>query len=103
MEIELTLTQQTPTTVTVTCNGQPSHTFENSAVPAESEETILTDPVAYGKELYQTLFPQGTLAERTLEEMPERLLLVATTPELDAIAWEYLHGPDDFLVLETPF
>jgi tetratricopeptide (TPR) repeat protein len=103
MEIELTLTQQSPTVVGVTCNGEHSHTFENSAVPEMSEAAILKDPVAYGKVLYQALFPQGTIARRTLEEMPERLLLVAETDALDAIIWEYLHGPDGFLVLERPF
>src|SRR5215472_8980323 len=103
MEIELTLTQQTPTTVTVTCNGQHSHTFENSTLPAQSESAILKDPITYGKALYQALFPPDTLAQQTLAQTPERLLLVAETDALDAIAWEYLHGSDGFLVLETPF
>src|SRR5579859_6807102 len=103
MEIELTLTQQTPTVVAVTCNGQHSHTFENSVVPEISEAAILKDPVAYGRVLYQALFLSGTTAQQTLAQMPERLLLVAETDALDAIAWEYLYGPDGFIVLEMSF
>lgn len=77
MEIELTLTQQTPAVVAVTCNGEYSHTFENCILPEISEPAILKDPVSYGTVLYQALFPQGTLAAQTLAQMPERLLLVA--------------------------
>jgi len=71
--------------------------------------------VAYGKKIYRVLFPPKTLAQQALAAMPERLLLIASEPLLDAIAWEYAYGsygaldpfpPDTtecFLLLECPF
>jgi tRNA A37 threonylcarbamoyladenosine biosynthesis protein TsaE len=38
-----------------------------------------------------------------LESMPERILLVLTDNELDAIPWEYAFGPEGYLVLEYHF
>ncbi len=61
------------------------------------------------------LFPSNSIAQQALAEMPERLLLVAPDPQLDAIPWEYVYGPygtddptspdytENFLVLECPF
>jgi CHAT domain len=81
----------------------------------EKTRSILHDPVAYGKKLYAALFPPNSIAQQALATMPERLLIVASDPLLDAIPWEYVYGPyraDDstspgyagnFLVLECPF
>ncbi len=94
--------------VQVTCDGQSYHSFDlQSLVPAEEGQPGLTqpldDPVAYGKAAYQALFPAGTLARRTLEAMPERILLVTTDETIDAVPWEYANSPDGFLVAEYPF
>src|SRR5207247_3399362 len=61
------------------------------------------DPVAYGKAIYQALFPQETAAWIALNVKPERILFVSTDDTIDAIPWEYAYGPDDFVVLEYRF
>ena len=63
----------------------------------------LDDPVAYGKAIYQALFPPDTAAWSALNANPERILFVSTDDTIDAIPWEYAYGPDDFLVLECHF
>jgi len=108
LSMEITLTQQSGTQVQVTCDGQSSHSFDvQSLVPAEEGQPGLSqpldDPVAYGKAAYQALFPTGTPAGRSLEAMPERILLVTTDETIDAIPWEYAYSPDGFLVAEYPF
>jgi hypothetical protein len=108
LSMEITLTRQSGTQVQVTCDGQSSHSFDvQSLVPAEEGQPGLSqpldDPVAYGKAAYQALFPTGTPAGRSLEAMPERILLVATDETIDAIAWEYAYSPHGFLVAEYPF
>ena len=42
-------------------------------------------------------------AQRALANAPERILLVTTDNDLDAVPWEYAYGPDGFLVLECHF
>src|SRR5438105_1658982 len=104
--MELTLTHQTSTEISVTCDGQHSHTFDLRALISKKEQDLpqpLDDPVAYGKAVYLALFTSGTLAYNVLETIPERILLVATDNDLDAIPWEYAYGPDGFLVLERHF
>jgi hypothetical protein len=109
--MELTLARQTGTQVLVNCDGQPSHTFDLlTLVPGEKgPPQPLDDPVAYGKAVYQALFPPETAARRELDVMPERILLVTTDDTIDAIPWEYaygLFGADDvenFLVLACHF
>ena len=106
--MEITLTRQSGTQVQVTCDGQSSHSFDlQSLAPAEEGQPGLSqpldDPVAYGKAAYQALFPAGTLAGRTLESTPERILLVTTDETIDAVPWEYAYSPDGFLVAEYPF
>src|SRR5437667_3027666 len=59
--------------------------------------------MAYGKVVYLALFPPESLARHGLETIPERILLVTTDNDLDAIPWEYAYGPDGFLVLECHF
>ncbi len=109
--MELTLARQDETQVLVTCDGQPSHTFDLlTIVPGEKgPPQPLDDPVAYGKTVYQALFPPETAARRELDATPERILLVATDDTIDSIPWEYaygLYGADDienFLVLSCHF
>ena len=106
MELILTRPDATASRVTVTCDGQQSHTFDLSAlIPTKANGLAhpMADPVAYGTALYTALFPTGTLARRTLERERERILLVATDDTLDAIPWEYLYGPDGFIVCDLPF
>src|SRR5260370_13048733 len=104
--MELTLahhTDQHDTQISVTCDVQFSHTFDLLTLVPNSESRLpqpLDDPIAYGKAIYQALFPPGTLAQLTLSKGPERLLFVLTDDDLDAIAWEYAYGPTGFLVLE---
>ena len=84
--MELTLTRQAGTQVAVTCDGQPSHTFDLPPLPDEKKLLYSPDyPIAYGKTLYTTLFPPETPAQSTLATTPERILLVSTDPDLDAI------------------
>src|SRR6266699_1323976 len=105
--MELTLARQGETQVLVTCDGQASHTFDvRTLIPGKQGlPQPLDDPVAYGKAVYQALFPTETVARRELDALPERILLIATDDTLDAIPWEYaygLTGADDvehFLVL----
>src|SRR5438874_1051831 len=102
--MELTLTRQAGTQVAVTCDGQPSHTFDLPPLPDEKKLLYAPDhPITYGKTLYTALFPPETAAQRTLATTPERILLVSTDPDLDAVPWEYAYGPDGFLVLDCHF
>ncbi len=109
--MELTLARQGETQVLVTCDGQASHTFDvRTLIPGKQGlPQPLDDPVAYGKAVYQALFPTETVARRELDALPERILLIATDDTLDAISWEYaygLYGADDvehFLVLSCHF
>ena len=94
--VELTLTHHTATLISVVCDGRLSHMFDVSIIPAPthaSEPPELTDPQAYGRAVYQALFPPGTLARSTLDGQPEWLLLVLTAHDLDAVGWEYAYGP----------
>src|ERR1700730_1992827 len=106
--MEITLTRQGGTQVQVTCDGQPSHSFDlQSLMPAaEGQPGLpqpLDDPVTYGKAAYSALFPSASPGRRTLDAMPDRILLVTTDDAIDAIPWEYTYGPDGFLVAEYPF
>jgi tetratricopeptide (TPR) repeat protein len=103
--MELTLAHQAGSQILVTCNNQPSHTFDLfTLIPHEKGlPQPLDDPVAYGQALYSALFPPETLAQRALTNTPERILLVTSDNDLDAIPWEYIYGPDGFFVLECHF
>ncbi|MGH2497007.1 MAG: CHAT domain-containing protein, partial [Ktedonobacteraceae bacterium] len=106
--MELIVTRQAglETEVTVLCDNQHSHIFDLRPLLLKKEkdrEELLNDPVTYGKQLYAALFPSETLARRALASTPERILLVTTDPDLDAVPWEYAYGPDGFLVLECHF
>jgi len=104
--MELELTRQGSTEVTVMCDGQRSHTFDLGTLVPDAEKGIpqpLEDSVTYGQAVYTALFPLDSLAHTALEEMPERVLIVSGDDVLDAIPWEYAHGPGGFLVLECPF
>src|SRR6266516_2408626 len=103
--MELILKRKSGTQVLVTCDERSSHTFDlltlmpgNNGLPYP-----LDDPIAYGKAIYQALFPQETSAWITLNAKPERILFIATDDTIDAIPWEYAYGPDDFVVLEYRF
>ncbi len=112
--MELVLTHLSETQISITCNGQFSHTFDLFPLQSRIKKEFLDDPVSYsqeldsaladyGKQLYQALFPSNTLAQRSLAAGPDRLLLVTTDEDLDTILWEYTYGPDNFLVLQYPF
>jgi len=92
MEIILTRKQKE---VTVVCDGSFSHTFSLAKLPDEL--------IQLGRYLYNSLFPKDSLSCRTLMAHPKRILLVAEDPMLDAIPWEYLHGPNGFIVLDFDF
>jgi tetratricopeptide (TPR) repeat protein len=101
--MDLLLALQNVIHVKVTCDGQDSHTFDLSAIsPLTFSETQdhPADPIHYGTMLYHALFRSETLASQSLAAAPERIVLVASDPSLDAIAWEYLYGPTGFLVQE---
>jgi hypothetical protein len=98
----------------VTCDRTFSHLFDIAPLLHKdvSEVDLLRDqPESYGKRLYVALFPAGSYAQAQLCMRPERLVLVATDPVLDAAPWEYLYGlfgdeqetTAGFLVLECAF
>ena len=103
--MELILTRKTGTQVLVTCNERSSHTFDLlTLMPGNNGLSHpLDDPVAYGKAIYQALFPQETAAWSALNAKPDRILFVSTDNTIDAIPWEYAYGPDDFIILEFHF
>jgi tetratricopeptide (TPR) repeat protein len=112
--MELTLTLQGSTTVAVSCDEGPSHTFDlNRLLPAEKisgrPPQPLDDPLAYGQAVYQALFPPRSLAARLLDSelkrlaSQRRLLLVAGGTSLEAIPWEYARSSDSWLVCDLPF
>src|SRR5260221_583144 len=105
--MELTLLRQVGTQISVVCDGQLSHTFDLRAIVPDDEKRLVnppTDPVAYGTSLFRVLFPAETSARTALDGSPDRILLVTTDNELDAVPWEYTYGPtgleasEDFLV-----
>src|SRR6266566_1491710 len=91
--------------VLVTCDERTSHTFDLlTLVPGNNGLSHPRDnPVAYGKAIYQALFPQETAAWIALNAKPDRILFVSTDDTIDAIPWEYAYGPDDFIILECHF
>ena len=105
--MELTLAHQAGTQVLVTCDSDPSHTFDLlTLVPGkQGPPQPIDDPIAYGKVVYQALFPPASTARRELEATPKRILLVNTDDDIDSVPWEYaygLYGAEDietFLVL----
>src|SRR2546429_9929665 len=92
--MELSLARKAGTQVFITCDSQFSHTFDLlMLIPGDKgPPQPLDDPVAYGKAVYQALFPQETVARRELDAMPERILLLTTDDRCDAIPWEYAYG-----------
>src|SRR2546421_1324441 len=102
--MDLPPTRQAGTQIALPCDDQPSHTFDLPPLPDEKKLLYSRDyPTTYGKTLYTALFPPETAAQRTLATGPERIVLVTTDPDLDAIPWEYAYGPDGFLVLDCHF
>src|SRR3712207_3682814 len=106
--MELTLTRQTSTHVAVVCDDQHSHSFDLlTLIPdeklADRPPQPLHDPIAYGKALYHALFPANTPARQALDAMPERILLVTLDDAVQALPWEYVYGPDGFIVLDCHF
>ena len=100
MDLSLTRPDVTALQVTVTCDGQLSHTFTLSALLPTKANGLphpLADPVVYGTALYTALFPPNSLAHQTLATKPKRIVLVAADDTLDAIPWEYAYGPDGFV------
>lgn len=110
--MELVLTRQSETQISVTCDNQPSHSFDLQTLLLQNkkdEEELLNDPKTYGRKLFAALFPKETPAYRTLIGAPDRILLVTTNNDVDAVPWEYTYGPygsedsESFLVQECHF
>ncbi len=113
--MEISLALQSGTTVSVTCDGQPSHTFDLLNLTPDKKiagrpPQPLTKPAEYGHAVYDALFPAKSVASRMLaSELKQppgkpRLLLVATTTSLEAVAWEYACGAEGgFLASRLPF
>jgi hypothetical protein len=55
--MELGLTIQHSSQVSVTCNGQPSHTFDLQELGLSDILQPPANPVAYGQLMYNALFP----------------------------------------------
>jgi len=106
MELILTRLDTAASQVTVTCDGQLSHTFGLSALIPSKPSGLphpIDDPVTYGNALYAALFPPGSLAQQALAAKPKRLLLIAADDELDSLPWEYAYGPGGFVVCTCTF
>src|SRR5260370_35412248 len=104
--MELLLTHHSATKVLVTCDDQPSHTFDRLDLTSSVVHPIgfpEADLVDYGKILYNSLFRPETFARHALDEKPERVVLVTSDEGLDKIPWEYTCSPDGFLVRDYPF
>lgn len=100
--MEIVLTPNQGNQISVTCDGQPSHTFTLTGLLPQ-EDGVLTDPVETGKRLFTALFSAGSATRGAWDARPKRILLVAEAPTLDAIPWEYLYGPNGFIVLDCAF
>jgi len=92
--MELTLTRQDRSQVLVICDSEPSHMFDllTLVLGEQGPPQPVDDPVAYGKAVYQALFPAASVVRRALEAMPERILLVSTDDTIDGVSWEYAYG-----------
>jgi hypothetical protein len=93
--MELTLAHLNETEISVTCDGQHSHTFDLRKLTTNREiqsAQSLIEPVAYGKAVYLALFPLGSPARQTLESMPERILLLC--PCAGYLAYPFLKMGD---------
>ena len=113
--MEISLALQSGTTVAVTCDGQPSHTFDLLTLTPDKKiagrpAQPLAKPAEYGSAVYNALFPAKSMASRMLaSELKQpagkkRLLLVATTTSLEGVAWEYANEPQGgFLASQLPF
>lgn len=103
--MELTLVRKSGSQILVSYDNQPSHIFDLlTLIPNEKDlPQPLDDPEAYGKAVYHALFPPDTPTRRTLDNAPERILLITTDDDLDAVPWEYASGPNGFLALEYHF
>jgi hypothetical protein len=113
--MEISLALQSGTTVSVTCDGQPSHTFDLLNLTPDKKiagrpPQPLAKPAEYGHAVYDALFPAKSVASRMLAselKQPDdkkRLLLVATTTSLEAVAWEYACAAQGgFLAALLPF
>jgi hypothetical protein len=103
--MEISLALQSGTIVSVTCDGQPSHTFDLLNLTPDKKiagrpPQPLAKPAEYGRAVYDALFPAKSVASRMLAselKQPtgkQRLLLVASTTSLEAVAWEYACGAE---------
>ena len=113
--MEISLALQSGTTVSVTCDGQPSHTFDLLNLTPDKKiagrpPQLLAKPAEYGRAVYDALFPAKSVASRMLTselKQPagkQRLLLVASTTSLEAVEWEYACGAEGgFLASRLPF
>ena len=112
--MEISLALQSGTTVSVTCDGQPSHTFDLLNLTPDKKiagrpPQPLAKPAEYGRAVYDALFPAKSMAGRMLaSELKQpvgkkRLLLVASTTSLEAVAWEYACGGEGYLASLLPF
>ncbi|MBI3159877.1 MAG: tetratricopeptide repeat protein [Chloroflexi bacterium] len=95
--MELTLRFSKPGNVLVLVNGQDSHSFALSNIVPNKNVS------KFGGALYAALFPENSKAHQTLQLETQRILLVLLDEELEAVPWEYVHGPDGFLILDLAF
>ncbi len=103
--MEIVLTQNIHNQIAVICDGQPSHIFLLTGLMPEQEggQVILADPVETGVRLFAALFADGTPSRAAWEAHPKRILLLIEDAAVDAIPWEYLYGPNGFVVLDAAF
>ena len=96
--MELTIARQAGTQVLVTCDSEPSHTFDVRTLDPDEQgpPQPIDDPVTYGKAVYLALFPLASPARRKLEAMPDRILL-DVEPEVRERVYQHL---DKFIIAD---
>ncbi|MGB9872893.1 MAG: CHAT domain-containing protein, partial [Anaerolineae bacterium] len=96
--------------IAVTADGISSHDFPLADLVLNPEQTaaFFADPSGYGQRLFAALFPERSLARRTLDALPlaphpDGILLLAVpaptpdAPDLHSVPWETLHDDRGFL------
>ena len=110
MDITLTITDEGRVQVAV--GGTVSHSFDPAPLVPDAqlrERAFVQEPAREGAQLFDALFPPGSVAREALAELdarqePGHVTLVATHPDAQAIPWEFLCDEQgEFLVARHRF
>ena len=107
--MELSLERQDNSLVRVACDADVSHEFDPASFLPRSDAShyyfseVSDNPLEWGTAIFGALFPANSLAKEMLELRPDRILLVITDSDLQAVPWEYAYFEDHFLVADCAF